>query len=107
MRIITLASILVTLPAAALAQGLYGSLDGRISGADGAPIVGAIVTVEADQGARTTFSDRAGAYFYYQLPPGPSQVTVQTPGFETLTAEIEIVADERLTKDYRLETAGD
>ncbi len=81
---------LVALLSPALAQEVAASLNGVVSDATGAAIVGASVEVKnaAVQGfRREAKTDKDGSYTVTTLPPATYTVTVSAPGFKTLTTE--------------------
>ena len=79
--------LLLTLPAAAGAQVLYGSLVGNVSDDTGAAVPGATVTIhnKGTGTSRDTTTDATGAYRFDTVQPGMYSVTVQLTGFRTLT----------------------
>ena len=79
--------LLLTLPAAAGAQVLYGSLVGNVSDDTGAAVPGATVTIRNKETgtSRDTTTDATGAYRFDTVQPGMYSVTVQLTGFRTLT----------------------
>ncbi|HKV04866.1 MAG TPA: TonB-dependent receptor [Candidatus Acidoferrales bacterium] len=64
----------------------YGSINGTITDASGAVIVGATVTItDVDRGvSRTLITDSAGQYFAPSLTPGSYSVRVEFTGFQSL-----------------------
>ena len=79
--------LLLTLPAAAGAQVLYGSLVGNVSDDTGAAVPGATVTIhnKGTGTSRDTTTDTTGAYRFDTVQPGMYSMTVQLTGFRTLT----------------------
>ena len=79
--------LLLTLPAAAGAQVLYGSLVGNVSDDTGAAVPGATVTIrnKGTGTSRDATTDATGAYRFDTVQPGTYSVTVQLTGFRTLT----------------------
>ena len=79
--------LLLTLPAAAGAQVLYGSLVGNVSDDTGAAVPGATVTIrnKGTGTSRDTTTDATGAYRFDTVQPGMYSVTVQLTGFRTFT----------------------
>ena len=67
------------------AQGT-GSIQGKVTDPSGAPIFGAVVTVEGGGGSGTTVTDMEGA-FRISLPPGNFNVKISASGMSDWTAE--------------------
>ncbi len=70
----------------AAAQGA-GSIQGTVSDPSGAPIFGAVVTVEGGGGSSTTVTDMEGAFRISLLPPGNFNVKISASGMSDWTAE--------------------
>ena len=69
---------------------ITGSIRGRVTDSDGAPLAGATVTVTSDvlvTGSRTTTTGDTGDFRFVALPPGAYQVEVQRMDFRTATIE--------------------
>ena len=79
--------MLLTLPAAAGAQVLYGSLVGNVSDDTGAAVPGATVTIrnKATGATRDVTTDATGNYRLDTVQPGTYDMTVQLSGFRTFT----------------------
>lgn len=87
--------------AAAPARSAAGALQGRVTDAAGAPVVGAFVTVAPGGFEATT--DASGAYLVPRLSPGEVQVVVAAPGFAVATSpEVAVVEDQTTTVDLTL-----
>ncbi len=70
----------------ASAQGA-GSIQGKVTDPSGAPIFGAVVTVEGGGGSSTTVTDMEGAFRISLLPPGNFNVKISASGMSDWTAE--------------------
>ena len=86
------------------------ALTGTVTDATGARIPGAQVTARNTQtnGETTVMTNQSGAYNIPQLAvPGPYELTVSLPGFQTSRIEdIEVGADETYRYNATLEVAG-
>src|SRR6266404_4424295 len=69
------------------------SIQGRVTDSSGAPIFGAVVTVEGGAGSRTTVTDSEGAFQISLLPPGNFNVKISASGMSDWTAENASAAD--------------
>jgi len=91
----------------ALAQEVAASLNGTVSDATGAAIVGATVDVRnvaVDGFHRTATADKDGAYTVTNLPPATYTVVVSSPGFKSLTTEnVTLFVAEKRTVNAHLE----
>lgn len=69
------------------AQLLQGTIDGNVTDASKATIVGATVTArnEGTSFSRSTTTNSVGEYSLPDLPPGTYAVTISSPGFQTYT----------------------
>ena len=74
-----------------------GSIQGKVTDSSGAPIFGALVTVEGGAGSRTTVTDIEGAFQISLLPPGNLNVKISASGMSDWTAE-SVVASAADTK---------
>jgi hypothetical protein len=98
--------MLLTLPAAAGAQVLYGSLVGNVSDDTGAAVPGATVTIRNKQtgASRDATTDAAGAYRFDTVLPGVYDVTVQLTGFRTFTrSDIPVTLNTTARADAKLQ----
>jgi hypothetical protein len=64
-----------------------GSIQGKVTDSSGAPIFGAVVTVEGGGGSSTTVTDIEGAFQISLLPPGNFKVKISASGMSDWTAE--------------------
>src|SRR5688500_18315529 len=98
--------MLLTLPAAAGAQVLYGSLVGNVSDETGAAVPGATVTIlnKATGVSRDATTDATGAYRLDTVQPGTYSVTVQLTGFRSFTrSDIPVSLNTVARADARLQ----
>jgi hypothetical protein len=70
----------------ASAQGA-GSIQGKVTDPSGAPIFGAVVTVEGGGGSNMTVTDMEGAFRISSLPSGSFNVKISASGMSDWTAE--------------------
>ena len=91
-----------------------GSLTGLITGAGktpSAPVAEAKVQAEIATndplipGSAAVISDATGRY-QLQLPPGPTDITIQASGFETYATTVTVVADSTVNQDIVLVQAS-
>ena len=107
MRIATIMTLLVALPAVAVAQD--GGIAGTVTDDTGGVLPG--VTVEASVirvaagGPFLAVTDTDGRYAFTALPAGSYAVTFTLPGFEQLTRDVEVAAAEA-TVDVSLRIGG-
>src|SRR5258708_27226012 len=64
-----------------------GSIQGKVTDSSGAPIFGAVVTVEGGGGSRTTVTDIEGAFQISLLAAGNFNVKISASGMSDWTAE--------------------
>jgi Carboxypeptidase regulatory-like domain len=79
------------------AQG-SGSIQGKVTDPSGAPIFGAVVTVEGRGGSSMTVTDMEGAFRISLLPPGNFNVKISASGMSDWTAD-SVVASASDTKE--------
>ncbi|MFL6438700.1 MAG: TonB-dependent receptor domain-containing protein [Terriglobales bacterium] len=101
-----LLSILLTFVLASFTFGQLetGTLAGTVTDPSGAVVSNAKVTAK-NQGTgltRTITSGANGSYTLVNLPPGRYDVTVETPGFETLKRTVDVTVGGRTTVDAAL-----
>ena len=79
------AALFALFTGSAQAQLLQGSIDGNVTDASEAAVVGASVTVTNEQTntTRATLTNQTGVYSFATLQPGTYTVTVTAPGFQT------------------------
>jgi hypothetical protein len=88
------------------AQTITGRISGTITDPTGAVLAGATVTVtnEATGQSRTVQTNTEGFYVVPSLLPGNYKVSVENPGFKKgIKNGNTLIADGRLTVDFRLE----
>jgi len=89
------------------AQTSFGRISGSVTDASGAAIPNATIKIidTETQTARTVETDASGFYTVTNLPVGPYTLEAGQKGFQTkqLTG-INVVADGRLTADFKLNT---
>src|SRR5262245_42095699 len=98
--------MLLTLPAAAGAQVLYGSLVGNVNDETGAAVPGATVTIRNKQTGteRDVTTDATGAYRFDTVQPGVYSLTIQLTGFRSFTREdIPVTLNTTARADARLQ----
>lgn len=113
LRAITIAVTLLVLVVSGIgvvsAQTLTGRISGTIVDANGAIVAGASVKVinDATQETRTATADSNGFYVLTNLLPATYTVTIEQQGFKrtSRTGNV-LVADGRLTVDFKLETGA-
>ncbi len=98
LMVVALLLLALTAPAAVVAQ--TGSIQGRVIQDDGRPLAGAQVSVVGTElGA---LSSRQGRYRIENVPPGNVTVRVQSIGYSTIEAEVEVVAGQRSVQDFQV-----
>lgn len=85
--------LLLSWPATAFSQQIYGRLEGAASDAQGLVLPGVTVTLESDElvTARTATTDVDGSYRFAQLTGGSYMLTFELGGFQTVVNEDIIV----------------
>ena len=97
------------LAAAAAAQTTTGRISGIVADASGAVLPGATVTVTDPRTGftRSATTDAQGSYTFTNLPRGTYNVVAELSGFKRASrAANELVADGRLTFDFKLEVGA-
>lgn len=86
-------ALLLSWPATAFSQQIYGRLEGAASDAQGLVLPGVTVTLESDElvTARTATTDVDGSYRFAQLTGGSYMLTFELGGFQTVVNEDIIV----------------
>ena len=108
-RVAGLAFVLLSIPAACLAQGARGSITGRITDPQDAVIPGAPVNVMNTQTgvALKTTTNQTGYYEVNFLDAGTYSVSVEASGFKPLLRSgIVLDSGDRLAVDLRLEVGA-
>ena len=86
-KILMVLLVMIGLTSLANAQGLQGSISGKVSDAEGNPLPGCTITLEGPnlQGQMTFVSPESGTYRFPAVPPGEGyQITFEMPGFKTV-----------------------
>src|SRR5580698_755285 len=97
-------AMLLTLPRA-LAQAIFGSVNGTVTDASGAVVPNASITVtDTDKGTtRVVTSTDSGAYLVHDLIPDHYQLKVEAPGFAGVQSEvIAVSADSSAQVNFEL-----
>ncbi len=109
-RLILLAlAVCVAAVGSGQAQTLSGRIAGTVTDATGAVVPGATVTItdEATQQTRTVTTESNGFYVVTNLQPGSFAVSAELQGFKKASKTgYTLVADGRLTVDFKLETGN-
>jgi hypothetical protein len=90
-------------------RGPAGAIRGQVTDESGAPLVGATITLEHDNGvpADKAVSRENGEFTLVNVVAGPFRLVVSAPGFAPLTTSGAIAADEQLSlAPIRLTIAG-
>src|SRR5437870_4918928 len=91
------------------AQSNTGRVSGTVTDSSGAVLPGVTVTV-TQQGtglSRTATTDANGAYVFVSLPVGAYDASAELSGFKkAVKAGYQLVADGRVTADFRLDVGG-
>ncbi len=101
--------IALTLPAALVAQGYFGTVSGVLTDSSGAVVQGAkVVLTDEQKGFQfNATSDNDGRYLFASIPPGMYSVSVEMPGFEkTVRSHIKLNVSENPTANLTLKIAG-
>jgi hypothetical protein len=101
LRVLGMLSVISVL--ACYGQVTVGRITGTVADQSGAPIVGVAVAVEqSSSGAKvaTTTQDNGG-YVFTSLPPGTYALTIQHPGFSTVT-QTGIVLDAASSRTFNV-----
>lgn len=104
--LVTLALLLTFSVVPAFSQTSFGRISGTITDPGGAVIPHAAVTIRDldTQVTRTVTTDNSGFYTATDLPIGNYAVEVNQPGFRPQQRTgVQVVADARLTADFKLE----
>jgi len=82
-------SLLLAAPAAARAQAVTGSLEGRIASEQGEPLANAVVTVSGPflQGTRSGTTDARGYFQLQAMPPGEYELRLAYIGYRPLVIQ--------------------
>ncbi len=86
--VVTLVVLLALVSLPLLAQTTTGRIRGQVTGPDGGPLSGVVVTLAGDTlmgGSRTAVTGDTGAYRFNVVPPGVYSVSAEMEGLETQT----------------------
>ncbi len=88
---------IVALAAAASAAPPLGALKGRVTDLQKKPLAGALVYLTSPSllGRRTEITTKGGNFALHRLPPGAYRLTVEAPGYKTVTVEGIVVEGSR------------
>ena len=86
-----LALISILLGTSAFTQIPTGSVTGTVKDEQGGAVPEVMVTLKGVDATRTTTSTKEGEFRFYNLPPGPYNLTLSLPGFATTVRENVIV----------------
>lgn len=108
-RSLLLAALIALCGGALSAQTITGRISGTLTDASGAIVPNSTVTVtnEETQLKRTATTNEEGFYTVTNLQPGTYTVSVEQQGFKKSSKTgYDLVADGRLTVDFKLETGS-
>ena len=108
-RIVAWLLLVAAMPAPLYAQAARAELTGQVTGADGAALPGANVTVRAlrTNDSRVVVSGDNGFYTLPALPPGGYAVTVELAGFKRFVQNtVTLATGERVRLDVSLTVGG-
>ena len=101
-----LLSIVLTLaPTRALAQAIFGSVNGLVTDSSGAAVPGASITVtDTDKGTtRVVVTTGSGEYLVHDLIPDHYKFKIDAPGFATVESDvISVSADSSAEVNFQL-----
>ncbi|AZQ62701.1 TonB-dependent siderophore receptor [Flammeovirga pectinis] len=80
-----------------------GDIIGNVVGDDGNTIIGANVIIQGGNYGDAT--DVNGNYIIHNVAPGKKKIVITSVGFATQTVEVEVVAGEKTTKNFKLKSA--
>src|SRR5262249_2947636 len=101
--------LIITISAFAQADVSSAALKGTVSDAQGAAVVGAVVSVkDRDQGAiRTATTDSNGEFQVRLVRPGIHEITIEARGFsQYLIKDVQLTVGQTASYDIKLEVAG-
>jgi hypothetical protein len=104
---LTLVSMIL-LTVAAIAQGTSGSVSGSVTDPTGAILPGATVKIlnSVSGYTRTTTTDSAGQYRFFNIPFNPYRITVTNVGFEASTISVDVSSVVPVSSTVKLNIAG-
>ena len=109
-QVLTIAGMIVLLPAALFSQGYFGTVSGNLTDPSAAVIQGAKVTLlDEEKGYLvSTMSDSNGHYLFPSIPPGVYSVTAEIRGFQkTVRTQIKLNVSENATANLTMKIASE
>src|SRR5262245_12300657 len=107
LRVIAALTVSLTLASAAVgfAQKTTGDITGSVTDATGGVLPGVTITARCEETglARSTTTDAQGGYSLPELPICVYKVTVELPGFKTVTRDVQVAVNTVAKSDFRLE----
>jgi hypothetical protein len=99
--------VLASAVGAAHAQGLYGTVEGKITDEQGAVLPGVTATLTGPQGSQTAVSDESGAFHFVGISPGLYHLKVELQGFAAQNRDdVNVGIGKTVTTDFTLKVAG-
>src|SRR3954468_3961487 len=108
-RFLFLSAVAVALALPLFAQVNFGRISGSVQDSSGAvvPNVKILVLNEGTGVERSVASNESGDFIATNLAVGMYTLKLETPGFQAVTRTgLNLVADGRLTVDFKLQPAG-
>src|SRR5207247_5782802 len=97
-----LAAVVQLFTVSGLAQSTFGGFVGTVKDPSGAVIAGATITVKnvGTSSTRTANTNETGSYTVVNLEPGDYEITMDQPGFQTVTrANLQLLARQTVRVD--------
>ncbi len=110
MKKLMLLLMILALPALALGQAqLTGRITGTVSDEDGAPVVGALVTIQspAMQGERQLKTNESGEFLFALLRVGPYRLVVSAPNKKTMDFSFSLKLGQTVPLDVVMQAGKD
>ncbi len=103
-RFVSLAALMVAVPAFVQAQPTNGSISGTVKDSTGGALPGSAIKVVNDANGSVTeaVSDGQGSYRIDGLPPAPYRVEAALDGFETVSRRVAVAAGQTALLDLSL-----
>src|SRR5579884_788843 len=103
-KLLILAVTLIVVGVSSYAQLDTGSVNGTVTDQSGAVVAGATVLLRNTQtnATRTITTTASGTYVASGLSTGPYQITVNAPGFQPFTGQVEVTVGGNATVDAKL-----
>jgi outer membrane receptor protein involved in Fe transport len=108
LKLVSLLTILLLFSVWALGQAETGTISGTVVDKTGAAVTGAKVTaVSTGTGlTRSTVTASAGEYAIPSLPPAIYNITIEAPGFQKYTAQVQVAVGSRNDVSAKLAVTG-